>query len=187
MKSVYFLFGSREKKLSPFPSFKVFSERCCCTGIYNIYTYTYVRGEAEREVLERERMEGRKQATSYSSSSSLTSELFGSKESSSNSGIFGSIFAPSSKVLLVSVHCFFVLIYWVLYDWEICDFQFSFDCSALVYVLFFSAFHGRVNWCIFWMNSYLCSVDYFFVRFLNWVNVFSGDWINASHWKKLIK
>ncbi|XP_059428357.1 uncharacterized protein LOC132162117 [Corylus avellana] len=44
-------------------------------------------------------MEGRKQATSYSSSSSLTSELFGSKESSSNSGIFGSIFAPSSKVL----------------------------------------------------------------------------------------
>jgi len=44
-------------------------------------------------------MEGRKQATSYSSSSSLTSELFGSKESSSSSGIFGSIFAPSSKVV----------------------------------------------------------------------------------------
>ncbi|XP_062166702.1 uncharacterized protein LOC133873014 [Alnus glutinosa] len=44
-------------------------------------------------------MEGRKQATSYSSSPSLTSELFGSKESSSSSGIFGSIFAPSSKVL----------------------------------------------------------------------------------------
>lgn len=42
-------------------------------------------------------MEGRKQASS--SSSSLTSELFGSKESSSSTGIFGSIFAPSSKVV----------------------------------------------------------------------------------------
>lgn len=62
-------------------------------------------------------MEGRKEATSYSSSSSLTSELFGSKESSSSSGIFGSIFAPSSKVQLVSVYCFFVLIYMI----EICD------------------------------------------------------------------
>ncbi|XP_041026374.1 uncharacterized protein LOC121266570 [Juglans microcarpa x Juglans regia] len=47
-------------------------------------------------------MEGRKQvsSSSYSSSSSLTSELFGSKESSlSSTGIFGSIFEPSSKVL----------------------------------------------------------------------------------------
>ncbi|KAF3449044.1 hypothetical protein FNV43_RR09768 [Rhamnella rubrinervis] len=41
-------------------------------------------------------MEGRKQ---MGSSSSFTSELFGSQESSSSSGIFGSIFAPSSKVL----------------------------------------------------------------------------------------
>ncbi|CAI0427367.1 unnamed protein product [Linum tenue] len=49
-------------------------------------------------------MEGKKQhpgSQSSSSSSSFTSELFGSKESSlsSSSGIFGSIFAPSSKVL----------------------------------------------------------------------------------------
>ncbi|KAK9193385.1 hypothetical protein WN944_004082 [Citrus x changshan-huyou] len=41
-------------------------------------------------------MEGRKQT---GSSSSLTNELFGSKESSSSSGIFGSIFSPPSKVL----------------------------------------------------------------------------------------
>ncbi|KAG2685908.1 hypothetical protein I3843_10G140900 [Carya illinoinensis] len=48
-------------------------------------------------------MEGRKPAassSSSSSSSSLTDELFGFKESASSStGIFGSIFAPSSKVL----------------------------------------------------------------------------------------
>ncbi|KAK9290649.1 hypothetical protein L1049_008822 [Liquidambar formosana] len=47
-------------------------------------------------------MEGRKQAGS-SSSSSFTSDLFGTKESypspSSSTGIFGSIFSPSSKVL----------------------------------------------------------------------------------------
>lgn len=46
-------------------------------------------------------MEGRKQVGS-SSSSSFTSELFGAKDSyssSSSKGIFGSIFAPSSKVL----------------------------------------------------------------------------------------
>ncbi|KAM6550814.1 hypothetical protein CsatB_000622 [Cannabis sativa] len=41
-------------------------------------------------------MDGKKQV---GSSSSFTSELFGSKESSPSSGIFGSIFAPSSKVL----------------------------------------------------------------------------------------
>ncbi|XP_062095447.1 uncharacterized protein LOC133801293 [Humulus lupulus] len=41
-------------------------------------------------------MDGKKQV---GSSSTFTSELFGSKESSSSSGIFGSIFAPSSKVL----------------------------------------------------------------------------------------
>ncbi|XP_031267810.1 uncharacterized protein LOC116126253 [Pistacia vera] len=41
-------------------------------------------------------MEGRKPT---GSSSSLTNELFGSKESSSSSGIFGSIFSPPSKVL----------------------------------------------------------------------------------------
>ncbi|CAK9137620.1 unnamed protein product [Ilex paraguariensis] len=46
-------------------------------------------------------MEGKKQGDSSSSSSSFTSDLFGSKDSygSSSSGIFGSIFAPSSKVL----------------------------------------------------------------------------------------
>ncbi|KAJ7961346.1 Plant/T7H20-70 protein [Quillaja saponaria] len=49
-------------------------------------------------------MEGRKQigsSSSSSSSSSFTSELFGSKESypSSSSGIFGSIFASTSKAL----------------------------------------------------------------------------------------
>ncbi|KDP24533.1 hypothetical protein JCGZ_25097 [Jatropha curcas] len=41
-------------------------------------------------------MEGKKQP---GSSSSFTSELFGSKDSVSSSGIFGSIFAPPSKVL----------------------------------------------------------------------------------------
>lgn len=42
-------------------------------------------------------MEGRKK----SDSSSFTTDLFGSKDSpaSSSTGIFGSIFAPSSKVL----------------------------------------------------------------------------------------
>ncbi|BBH06206.1 hypothetical protein Prudu_017784 [Prunus dulcis] len=43
-------------------------------------------------------MEGRKQV---GSSSSFTSELFGSKEPSSSSGIFGAIFAPSSKELVL--------------------------------------------------------------------------------------
>ncbi|BFG36286.1 hypothetical protein CerSpe_225600 [Prunus speciosa] len=43
-------------------------------------------------------MEGRKQV---GSSSSFTSDLFGSKESSSSSGIFGAIFAPSSKELVL--------------------------------------------------------------------------------------
>ncbi|TQD77637.1 hypothetical protein C1H46_036847 [Malus baccata] len=43
-------------------------------------------------------MEGRKKTGS--SSSSFTSELFGSKESSASSGIFGAIFAPSSKDLV---------------------------------------------------------------------------------------
>ncbi|KAL5550223.1 hypothetical protein UlMin_000399 [Ulmus minor] len=41
-------------------------------------------------------MEGKKQG---GSSSSFTTELFGSKDSASSSGIFGSIFAPSSKVV----------------------------------------------------------------------------------------
>ncbi|KAG8647696.1 uncharacterized protein LOC110623140 [Manihot esculenta] len=41
-------------------------------------------------------MEEKKQVAS---SSSFTSELFGSKDSTSSTGIFGSIFAPPSKVL----------------------------------------------------------------------------------------
>ncbi|KAK4268703.1 hypothetical protein QN277_025317 [Acacia crassicarpa] len=43
---------------------------------------------------------GEKQQLGSSSSSSLTSELFGSKDSysSSSSGIFGSIFSPPSKI-----------------------------------------------------------------------------------------
>ena len=43
-------------------------------------------------------MEGRKKTGS--SSSSFTSELFGSKEAPASSGIFGAIFAPSSKDLV---------------------------------------------------------------------------------------
>ncbi|KAJ8753806.1 hypothetical protein K2173_000060 [Erythroxylum novogranatense] len=42
-------------------------------------------------------MDGNKQQVG--SSVSFTPELFGSKDSSSSTGIFGSIFAPSSKVL----------------------------------------------------------------------------------------
>uniref|UniRef100_A0A9I9CGB5 Uncharacterized protein n=1 Tax=Cucumis melo TaxID=3656 RepID=A0A9I9CGB5_CUCME len=46
-------------------------------------------------------MEGKKHVGLGSSSSSLTTDLFGSNETSysSTTGIFGSIFAPSSKVL----------------------------------------------------------------------------------------
>ncbi|OMO97310.1 hypothetical protein COLO4_14694 [Corchorus olitorius] len=45
-------------------------------------------------------MEGGRKGVGSSSSSSFTSELFGSKESpSSSTGIFGSIFSPPSKVL----------------------------------------------------------------------------------------
>ncbi|KAJ4833507.1 hypothetical protein Tsubulata_008009 [Turnera subulata] len=48
-------------------------------------------------------MEGRKQPAGYSppsSPSTLTSELFGSRDSpTSSAGIFGSMFAPSTKVL----------------------------------------------------------------------------------------
>ncbi|XP_076899696.1 uncharacterized protein LOC143553632 isoform X3 [Bidens hawaiensis] len=45
-------------------------------------------------------MEHKKQATSYSTSSSFTNELFGSKDpsASSSSGLFNSIFPPPSKV-----------------------------------------------------------------------------------------
>lgn len=54
----------------------------------------------------REEMEGGKQVRSSSSSSSLASELFGSRETypptSSSTGIFGSIFGPpsNSKVMI---------------------------------------------------------------------------------------
>lgn len=50
-------------------------------------------------------MEGIKKSGSSPSSPSLTSQLFGSRDnppSSSSSGIFGSIFAPPSKVRFFS-------------------------------------------------------------------------------------
>lgn len=49
------------------------------------------------------KMEGKKHVGLGSSSSSLTTDLFGSKETSysSTTGIFGSIFAPSSKVYFI--------------------------------------------------------------------------------------
>jgi len=60
--------------------------------------YSLVESFTERE---REMDDGKKQLGSSSSSSSFTSDLFGTKDSSasSSSGIFGSIFSPSSKVL----------------------------------------------------------------------------------------
>lgn len=61
-------------------------------------------------------MEGKKQTGS--SSSSFTSDLFGSKDNSPSSmGIFGSIFAPASpKVLIIARRIKFCL-------------SFSFSCS----------------------------------------------------------
>lgn len=154
-----------------------------------LYTHTKTRWRAEREVLERERMEGRKQATSYSSSSSLTSELFGSKESSSSSGIFGSIFAPSSKVLLVSVYCFFVLIYWV-YMIEICDcsIRFWLLCFSLRSFLFCISRKGKRSYIknFEWIAIYVLYIA-FFVMFAKLGECIFGELINASHRKKWIK
>ncbi|XP_059647123.1 uncharacterized protein LOC132293600 [Cornus florida] len=79
------------------------------SGITFICDCGFIDIDRER-VLEREsEMEGGKQVGSSSSSSSFTSDLFGSNESSSispSSGILGSIFAPSSKVVgKDSLHC----------------------------------------------------------------------------------
>ena len=98
-------------------------------------------------------MEGRKKTGS--SSSSFTSELFRSKESSTSYGIFGAIYAPSSKdlyyspvfkiiflknfdgffllfssiVLLgfdfLSLHPFVLLFYWVLMGFSYCSENFD--------------------------------------------------------------
>uniref|UniRef100_A0A0D3EIE8 Uncharacterized protein n=1 Tax=Brassica oleracea var. oleracea TaxID=109376 RepID=A0A0D3EIE8_BRAOL len=70
--------------------------------VYVLIQYRELLGLAEKV----ERMEGIKKSGSSSSSPSLTCQLFGSRDnppssssSSSSSGIFGSIFAPPSKVM----------------------------------------------------------------------------------------
>lgn len=79
-------------------------------------------------------MEGKKQVGS--SSSSFTTELFGSKDSSSSSGIFGSIFPPpsNSKVYIhtyIDTYIFHYLLYWItfwaFYFFGAFDFDFDFD------------------------------------------------------------
>ncbi|TQE14156.1 hypothetical protein C1H46_000075 [Malus baccata] len=95
-------------------------------------------------------MEGRKKTGS--SSSSFTSELFGSKESSASSGIFWAIFASSSKDFVLFPcffnyfsknfdgvsYCFLRLFYWVL---------------IFIYAFFvFACVFGK---CLIWMDIVL--------------------------------
>lgn len=64
-------------------------------------------------------MEGRKQVGESSSSSSFTSDLFGTKEpspSSSLNGIFSSIFPPSSKVVCSVRGSLLVLLVYFLFS-----------------------------------------------------------------------
>ena len=79
---------------------KFFSDGGCWIHLYLyiIYIYYTVYTCIHQHRFLREEMEESKKTAS---STSLTCELFGSKDSSSSSGIFGSIFAPSTKVLFL--------------------------------------------------------------------------------------
>ena len=107
-----------------------------------IHTYIYIYIYLTKRFL-REAMEGNKKTAS---SSSLTSELFRSKESSSSYGIFGSIFVPSTKVLvLFSIHlCCFKLMFriykYVMYFLLL----FRFDFHCLYCVMFVCFLHFMV-------------------------------------------
>lgn len=95
-------------------------------------------------------MERRKQvssSSSYSSSSSLTSEIFGSKESSlSSTEIFGSIFEPPPKVLPASVPgCFFVMFY------------FSKNCRTK-FVMYFSRLFNSFWTSLFLLRILVCRI-----------------------------
>ena len=116
---------------------KFFSEGGCW-----IYIYIYIQIYSTKRFL-RDAMEGNKKTAS---SSSLTFELFRSKESSSSSGIFGSIFVPSTKLLgLFSIQlCCFKLMFriykYVMYF--LLFFRFDFHC--LYCVMFICFLHFRV-------------------------------------------
>ena len=107
--------------------------------LLNIYIYIYRHTPTERFL--REAMEGNKKTAS---SSSLTSKLFRSKESSSSCGIFGLIFVPSTKVLvLFSIHlCCFKLMFriykYVMYFLRL--FRFDFHCLYCVMYVYFLHF-----------------------------------------------
>ena len=106
----------------------------------HIYIYIYIFIYLTKSFL-REAMEGNKKTAS---SSSLTSKLFRSKESSSSCGIFGLIFVPSTKVLvLFSIHlCCFKLMFriykYVMYFLRL--FRFDFHCLYCVMYVYFLHF-----------------------------------------------
>ena len=107
-----------------------------------IHTYIYIYIYLTKRFL-REAMEGNKKTAS---SSSLTSELFRSKESFSSSGSFGSIFVPSTKgLVLFSIQlCCFELMFriykYVTYFLQL----FWFDFHCFYYVMFACFLHFMV-------------------------------------------
>ena len=102
--------------------------------------YIYIQIYSTKRFL-REAMEENKKTAS---SSSLTFELFRSKESSSSPGIFGSIFVPSTKLLVlfsIQLCCFklmFRIYKYVMYFLLL--FRFDFHCLYCVIFICFLHF-----------------------------------------------
>ena len=119
-----------------FFSWESFSLKVVVECIYILYIQIYSTKRFLRDA-----MEGNKKTAS---SSSLTFELFRSKESSSSSGIFGSIFVPSTKLLgLFSIQlCSFKLMFriykYVMYFLLL--FRFDFHCLYCVMFICFLHF-----------------------------------------------
>ena len=104
---------------------KFFSEGGC-------WIYIYIQIYSTKRFL-REAMEGNKKTAS---STSLTFELFRSKESSSSSGIFGSIFVPSTKLL-------------VLFSIQLCCFKLMFRiCKYVMCFLLLFRFDFHCLYCV---------------------------------------
>ena len=110
--------------------------------LLNIYIYIYRHTPTERFL--REAMEGNKKTAS---SSSLTLNFLGPiKESSSSSGIFGSIFVPSAKVLvLISVQfCCFELMFRIYKYVMYFLWLFRLDFHCFYFVMFVCFLHFTV-------------------------------------------
>ena len=109
-----------------------------------IYIYIYIYRHTPTERFLREAMEGNKKTAS---SSSLTLNFLGPiKESSSSSGIFGSIFVPSAKVLvLISVQfCCFELMFRIYKYVMYFLWLFRLDFHCFYFVMFVCFLHFTV-------------------------------------------